>query len=73
MDEAQFLKNIGFRIQYFRKTRGLSQEELAEQSGLSYSTVSHIESTTSYPLSLLSLYRLAKVLEVEPYQLLMFK
>ncbi|MCI8477847.1 MAG: helix-turn-helix transcriptional regulator [Oscillospiraceae bacterium] len=71
-DEAQFLKNIGFRIQFFRKKLGLSQEELAERSGLSYSTISHIESTTSYPLSMLSLYRIAKALAVEPYQLLTF-
>ena len=72
-DEAQFLKNIGFRIQFFRKKIGLSQEELAERSGLSYSTISHIESTTSYPFSMLSLYRISKVLEVEPHQLLTFE
>ena len=38
MGEAQFLKNIGFRIQYFRKKANLSQEQLAEKSDLSYST-----------------------------------
>ena len=71
-DESQFLKNIGFRIQFFRKKAGLSQEELAEHSGLSYSTISHIESTSSYPLSMLSLYRIEKALDVDPYQLLTF-
>lgn len=71
-EEAQFLKNIGFRIQFFRKKAGFSQEELAERSGLSYSTISHIESTSSYTLSMLALHRIAKALEVEPYQLLMF-
>lgn len=71
-EEAQFLKNIGFRIQFFRKKIGASQEELAERSDLSYSTISHIESTASYPLSLRSLYRIAKALNVEPYQLLTF-
>ncbi|MBD5160972.1 MAG: helix-turn-helix transcriptional regulator [Oscillibacter sp.] len=71
-DEVQFLKNIGFRIQFFRKTRGLSQEELAERSDLSYSTISHIESTSCYSVSMLSLYRIAKALGVEPYQLLTF-
>ncbi|WP_278729512.1 helix-turn-helix transcriptional regulator, partial [Anaerotruncus colihominis] len=45
-DEARFLKNIGFRIQFFRKKCGMSQEELAEKSNLSYSTISHIESTS---------------------------
>ena len=50
-NEANFLKNIGFRIQFFRKKSGLSQEELAEKSGLSYSTISHIESSTPFPMS----------------------
>ena len=30
--EAQFLKNIGYRVQFFRKKAGLSQEELAAVS-----------------------------------------
>ncbi len=71
-EEAQFLRNLGFRIQFFRKKKGMSQEELAEQSDLSYSTISHIESTTSYPLSLVALFRIAQALEIEPYQLLQF-
>lgn len=71
-EESQFLKNVGFRIQFFRKTKGLSQEELAERSDLSYSTISHIESTASYPMSMAALYRIAKALDVAPYQLLQF-
>lgn len=50
--EAQFLKNIGYRVQFFRKKAGLSQEELAERCGMSYSTISHIESTSPYPCRL---------------------
>ena len=71
-DEARFLKNIGFRIQFFRKKADLSQEQLAEKSGLSYSTISHIESTASYPMSIVALYRIATALDVSPHQLLMF-
>lgn len=71
-EEAQFLKNIGFRIQFFRKKADMSQEELAERSQLSYSTISHIEATASYPISLIALYRIARALQVEPYQLLVF-
>ena len=71
-EESDFLKNVGFRIQFFRKKNGLSQNELAERSGLSYSTISHIESTSSYPMSMLSVHRIAKALGVEPYQLLKF-
>ena len=71
-DEELFLKNIGFRIQFFRKKAGLSQEELAERSGLSYSTISHIEATDSYAFSLIALFRIAKALDTEPCRLLEF-
>lgn len=70
--EAQFLKNIGYRVQFFRKKAGLSQEELAERCGMSYSTISHIESTSPYPMSIVALYRIANVLGISPYQLLRF-
>lgn len=72
MGEAQFLKNIGFRIQYFRKKANLSQEQLAEKSDLSYSTISHIESTMCYTMSLRTIFRIAGALDVHPYQLLKF-
>lgn len=71
--EAQFYKNIGFRIQYFRKLANLSQEELAEKCDLSPSTIGHIESTTPYIFSLKALYRIADALGIEPYKLLLFK
>ena len=73
LGEAQFLKNIGFRVQFFRKKADLSQEELAEMTGLSYSTISHIESTSPYVMSLRSIYKIAKVLNIKPRQLLDFE
>ncbi|OPY62224.1 MAG: anaerobic benzoate catabolism transcriptional regulator [Pelotomaculum sp. PtaU1.Bin065] len=72
-DENPFLKNIGFKIQFFRKQKGLSQNELAEKTNLSYTTISHIESTTAYGLSIIAIYRIAKALDVDPSQLLIFK
>ncbi|AEG60592.1 helix-turn-helix domain-containing protein [Desulforamulus ruminis] len=72
-EEKQFLKNIGFKIQFFRKQRGLSQNELAEKADLSYTTISHLESTSVYGLSVIALYRIAKALDVDPSQLLVFK
>lgn len=70
--EENFLKNIGFRVQFFRKKVGFSQDQLAEKSGLSYSTISHIEATSSYPMSIVALFRIAVALGISPHQLLIF-
>lgn len=71
-EEKQFLKNIGFKIQFLRKKIGMSQMELAEKADLSYATISHLESTAVYGLSIVAIYRLAKALEIEPNHLLKF-
>ena len=71
-EEQTFLKNIGFRVQFMRKKAGLSQAELAERSGLADSTISHLESTSVYSVSLVVLHRIALALEVEPKTLLDF-
>ena len=70
--ENQFLKNIGFKVQFLRKKRGMSQLELAEKADLSYTTISHLESTSVYGLSIIAIYRIADALDVEPNQLLKF-
>jgi transcriptional regulator with XRE-family HTH domain len=72
-EEKQFLKNIGFKIQFLRKQRGISQNELAEKADLSYTTISHIESTSPYGMSIIAIYKIAKALDVDPSQLLQFK
>ncbi|MCL2494355.1 MAG: helix-turn-helix transcriptional regulator [Oscillospiraceae bacterium] len=71
-EENQFVKNIGFKIQFLRKKRGMSQFELAEKADLSYTTIGHLESTSVYGLSIVSIYRIAGALGVEPDQLLKF-
>jgi len=71
--ERDFLKNIGFRIQFMRKKAELSQAELAERSGLSDSTISHLESTSVYTVSLVTLFRIASALGIEPKTLLDFE
>ena len=72
-DESQFMKNIGFKTQFLRKKQGMSQLELAEKADLSYTTISHLESTSVYGVSIIAVYRIANALEVEPHQLLMFE
>ena len=71
-DEKQFLKNIGFKVQFFRRKAGLSQYELAEKADLSEATISHLESTTVYGISVIAVYRIAQALKVGPDQLLKF-
>ena len=71
-DENTFLRNIGFRVGYFRKLRELSQQELADISGVSLNSISHIESTSIVGISLITLYRLASALNIDTKQLLTF-
>ena len=72
INECAFLRNIGFRIQYMRKKAGMSQAELAEKSGMADSTISHLESTSVYSISLVALFRISSALNVEPKALLDF-
>lgn len=60
---------IGQRIRKIRKSRGLSQEQLAEKVGISTTHMSHIE-TANTKLSLPVLVEIAEVLEVQTDSLL---
>jgi len=71
-EEKAFLRNVGYRVKYFRMKSGLSQMEVAELSGLSDSTLSHLESTNVYAVSCVALHRIAKALDVKPEALFRF-
>lgn len=60
---------IGQRIRKYRKAKSLSQEQLAEQVGISVPHMSHIE-TGNTKLSLPVLVEIAKALEVQTDDLL---
>ena len=60
---------IGQRIRRIRKSRGLSQEQLAELVGISTTHMSHIE-TANTKLSLPVFIQIAEVLEVQTDTLL---
>ena len=60
---------IGQQIRKYRKAHGLSQEQLAEQIGISVTHMSHIE-TGNTKLSLPVLVDLAKTLETSTDDLL---
>jgi transcriptional regulator with XRE-family HTH domain len=63
---------VGRRIKTLRKTRGLSQEKLAELAETSPKYVSRIETGRENPTLDLFL-RLAKGLTVDPYEIFQFE
>lgn len=69
--KSNFKKLFGARIRYLRKLAGLSQEKLAELTGLSTKTISYIENSKN-TLSFNKLPLLAKALNVPVYKLFVF-
>ncbi len=66
-----FLKNIGKKLRYTRKDRGLSQENLAELTGFSRNYIGMIERAEANP-PIMTLYKIAAALDIEPWRLLKF-
>ena len=67
-------RQIGLKIAYYRKPRGLTQEELAEQVGLTPAYIGHLEAPNiSKALSLDTLFDIAAVLDVAPQKFLTFE
>ena len=63
-------KNLGLKIQYIRKLRGLKQADLASVVGISASYLSEIECGTKTGCPLSIYWRIAEALEVEFEELL---
>ena len=66
--DNNFKKKFGVRVRYLRKLSGLSQEQLAEQTGLSAKTISYIENGKN-TISFNKLPLLASGLSVPVYKL----
>lgn len=67
-------RQIGLKISYYRKLRGLTQEELAEQIDLTPAFVGHLEAPNiTKALSMDTLFDIAAVLDIPPYKFLMFE
>ena len=62
---------IGQRIQYLRKQRGMSQEQLAEALNIATSSLSYIETGRGF-MMLATLENLSKILQVKPYEIFQF-
>lgn len=64
---------IGLKIAYYRKLRGLTQDELAERIGLTQKFVGHIEAPNMVtPISFDTLFKISKELDVPEYKFLIF-
>lgn len=64
---------IGLKIAYYRKLRGLTQEQLAERVNRTPAFIGHVEAPNiSKAVSLDTLFDIAAVLEVPAYKFLLF-
>jgi transcriptional regulator with XRE-family HTH domain len=69
---SEFLKLVGEQIRTIRKSKGLTQEELADKSSLSFSYISDVERGTRN-ISLESLEKIIVSLEIMPSEIFDFK
>ena len=71
---AEQYRQIGLKITYYRKLQGLTQEELAEQVGLTPAYIGHLEAPNiSKALSLDTLFDITAALDVAPQKFLAFE
>lgn len=66
---ATITEKLGVRIKHLRKIKGMTQEELAFQSGIDYSYLNEIEAGKRNP-SIKRIAGIAKALGVKPSELL---
>lgn len=67
-------RQLGLKISYYRKLRGLTQEQLAEQIERSPAFIGHVEAPNiQKAISLDTLFDIARVLEVPAYRFLQFE
>ena len=64
---------LGLKISYYRKLRGLTQEQLAEQVGLTPAFIGHVEAPNiNKAISLDTLFDIAAALDIPAYKFLSF-
>ena len=70
---AEQYRQIGLKIAYYRKLRGLTQEQLAEKVERTPAFIGHIEAPNiNKAVSLDTLFDIASVLDVPAYKFLLF-
>ena len=72
-DNSERYRDLGYAIAYYRKRKGLTQEQLADRISISRQHMGAIEAPNMIrAVSLDVLFNIASVLEIEPYLLLKF-
>ncbi len=72
-DNSERYRDLGYAISYYRKRKGLTQEQVADMVGISRQHMGAIEAPNMIrAISLDVLFNIAAVLEIEPYLLLKF-
>ncbi len=67
-------RQVGLKIAYYRKLRGMTQEQLAEAINMSTVFISHVEAPgIDKTVSLGTLFAIADVLDIPAYKLLVFE
>lgn len=64
LKKDQFTKKVGANIKSLREKRGMSQEELAHETGLYRTYIGHLENARYSP-SAYVLYKIAKALKID--------
>lgn len=71
--ESEYLQ-LGLKIAYYRKLRGLTQEELAEKIDRTPAFIGHVEAPNiQKAISLDTLFDIATVLDIPAYKFLIFE
>ena len=66
-------RQLGLKISYYRKLRGLTQEQLAEKIDRTPAFIGHVEAPNiKKAVSLDTLFQIADVLDVPAYKFLKF-
>ena len=72
-DFSNEFKKLGLKISYYRKLKGLTQEQLAERMNISTSYIGAIEAPNmDKPISLTTLLRIARILDTPAWKFLDF-